>query len=60
MPRAAVNGDGVVLDYEDTGPPSDSADYTTIVMVHGLVFYARMYLFPLTIAVNVNVQCSTV
>ena len=46
MPRAAVNGDGVVLDYEDTGPPPDSADYTTIVMVHGLVFYARMYLFP--------------
>lgn len=45
MPTAPVNDRGDVLAYEDSGPPFDHTDYTTIVIVHGLVFYTRAYYF---------------
>ncbi|KAJ8501744.1 hypothetical protein ONZ45_g12035 [Pleurotus djamor] len=30
--------DGVVISYTDSGPPSESAEYTTLVMIHGSGF----------------------
>ena len=37
MPTIVVNDAGAHLYYEDSGPPS--ADYTTLVLVHGAGFH---------------------
>ena len=41
MPSITVN-DGTYLYYEDSGIPFGSANYTTIFLIHGLVFHSRM------------------
>ncbi|KAK7681683.1 hypothetical protein QCA50_015417 [Cerrena zonata] len=43
MPTASVNDEGAVLYYEDTGAPSQSTDYTTIALVHGLIFHGAIF-----------------
>ncbi|KAI0090954.1 hypothetical protein BDY19DRAFT_932612 [Irpex rosettiformis] len=47
MPQIPVNNNGrIVLDYEDSGPPQGTdctTNYTTIVIAHGLVFYAPVF-----------------
>ena len=43
MPFAPVNEDGAVMYYEDSGLPSDSATYTTIVLIHGLGLHGGAY-----------------
>ncbi|KAI0755320.1 hypothetical protein C8Q80DRAFT_1217006 [Daedaleopsis nitida] len=39
MPTAPVDDNGVVLYYEDSGAPTGSIDYTTLVLVHGHCFH---------------------
>ena len=34
MPTAEI-ADGVVLHYEDSGPPGGAPDYTTYLLIHG-------------------------
>lgn len=43
MPFAPVNEDGAVMYYDDSGIPDDSATYTTVILVHGLVFHGGSY-----------------
>ncbi|TCD61963.1 hypothetical protein EIP91_007673 [Steccherinum ochraceum] len=38
MPLAPIDEYGVVFDYDDTGIPPGSSDYTTLVFVHGVQF----------------------
>lgn len=38
MPVAPISAD-VHLFYEDTGAPNGSAIYTTLVLVHGVIFH---------------------
>ncbi|TCD64176.1 hypothetical protein EIP91_004448 [Steccherinum ochraceum] len=38
MPLASLDDYGVVFDYDDTGAPPGSTDYTTLVIVHGIQF----------------------
>lgn len=52
MPIAPVNDDGAVLYYEDTGAPSQSTDYTTLALVHGLIFHSgTLYVHIITTSV---------
>ena len=37
MPLAPVGG-GVVLFYEDSGIPNATTDYTTLVLIHGIMY----------------------
>jgi len=48
MPVATVDEKGTQLFYYDTGPPPDLPDYTTLVLVHGTVFYSQIFkpMFP--------------
>lgn len=43
MPTIPVNNDGAVLFYTDSGPPSEVADYATIILIHGFMFNIGMY-----------------
>lgn len=40
MPTVPVNAEGSVMYYEDTGAPPDNKVYTTIALVHGLIFHS--------------------
>lgn len=40
MPTAPIDDDGTVLYFEDTGPPENQTSYTTIVLIHGLIFHS--------------------
>jgi hypothetical protein len=42
MPSIVVNDEGAVLSYEDSGAPAGKTDYSTVVILHGLVFHAGM------------------
>ncbi|EMD32087.1 hypothetical protein CERSUDRAFT_119069 [Gelatoporia subvermispora B] len=48
MPVATVDENGTQLFYYDTGPPSDVPDYTTLVLVHGTIYYSQIFIpmFP--------------
>ncbi|OJT12830.1 hypothetical protein TRAPUB_10665 [Trametes pubescens] len=43
MPTAPVDDNGTVLYFEDSGAPSGSTDYTTLVLVHGTCFHSAVY-----------------
>ncbi|KAI0632495.1 Alpha/Beta hydrolase protein [Trametes polyzona] len=43
MPTAPVDDKGTVLYYEDTGAPSGSSDYITLVLIHGTCFHSAIY-----------------
>ncbi|KAJ3553767.1 hypothetical protein NM688_g3442 [Phlebia brevispora] len=45
MPEATIIVEDlpVVFRYEDTGPPGGSSTYTTVVLVHGLIFHGRTF-----------------
>lgn len=49
MPYAPVNKDGAVMYYDDSGIPGDSTTYTTVILVHGLVFHGGSYGSPLNL-----------
>lgn len=40
MPTAVVNDEGGFLYYEDSGIPEGTVNYTTIFLIHGLVFHS--------------------
>lgn len=40
MPTAPVNDAGAELYFEDTGPPTGVAQYTTLVLIHGTGFHS--------------------
>ena len=42
MPTIPVNDEGAVLYYEDSGAPEGSANYTTIIILHGFLFHGGM------------------
>ncbi|OCH85431.1 hypothetical protein OBBRIDRAFT_784860 [Obba rivulosa] len=48
MPLATVCDEGTQLFYYDTGPPPDVPNYTTLVMVHGTIYYSQIFtpMFP--------------
>lgn len=39
MPTIPVDENGTVLYFEDTGPPPSVTLYTTIILIHGLIFH---------------------
>ena len=39
MPTVTINAEGVVLYYEDSGPPAGSSNYVTLVVIHGFIFH---------------------
>ncbi|KAI0337468.1 alpha/beta-hydrolase [Trametopsis cervina] len=43
MPTAPVDERGTVLAYEDSGAPAGSDNYTTIILVHGLIFHGKIF-----------------
>ncbi|KAI0337254.1 hypothetical protein BDW22DRAFT_1364336 [Trametopsis cervina] len=43
MPQAPVDDAGAVLFYEDSGAPPNSTEYTTIVLVHGMIFHSGTF-----------------
>ncbi|KAH9890074.1 alpha/beta-hydrolase [Cubamyces lactineus] len=43
MPTAPVDDKGSVLYYEDSGAPAGSADYVTLVLVHGTCVHSAVY-----------------
>lgn len=40
MPTLPVDENGTVLYFEDTGPLQDQLNYTTIVLIHGLIVHS--------------------
>ncbi|KAI0075966.1 hypothetical protein K474DRAFT_1645816 [Panus rudis PR-1116 ss-1] len=49
MPLAQVDDHGIALYYEDSGAPTGSSNYTTLVLIHGALYnngiYRRMFQF---------------
>ena len=43
MPTAVIDDKGTFIFYEDTGAPEGAVDYTTVILVHGLVINAGTY-----------------
>ncbi|KAJ3008093.1 hypothetical protein NUW54_g3292 [Trametes sanguinea] len=43
MPVGPVDDQGTVLYYEDSGIPSKSANYVTLVLIHGTCFHSAVY-----------------
>ncbi|KAI0770163.1 alpha/beta-hydrolase [Fomes fomentarius] len=43
MPTIPVNKQGAVMHYEDSGAPSESNDYATLVIVHGAGFHGASF-----------------
>lgn len=43
MPVAPVDQDGTIWYYEDSGAPSTSSPYVTLVIVHGTAFHGGVY-----------------
>ena len=43
MPFAPVDNNGTQFYYEDTGAPTGSSAYTTLVLIHGAVFHSGMW-----------------
>jgi hypothetical protein len=39
MPTIPVGVDGHHMYYEDSGPPGDSTDYSTVLVVHGTAYH---------------------
>ncbi|CAL1712123.1 unnamed protein product [Somion occarium] len=60
MPTAQVNEEGAVLFYEDSGPPADSTTYTTVVLIHGLIFHGAVFRRLLPHAVPKNLRLVSV
>ncbi|KAI0079434.1 hypothetical protein K474DRAFT_656021 [Panus rudis PR-1116 ss-1] len=56
MPIAPVNGTGTVLHYEDNGPPGASSDYTTLVIIHGVIFHGEIFKRILPYATQNNLR----
>ncbi|KAI0669171.1 alpha/beta-hydrolase [Trametes maxima] len=56
MPTTPVDDKGSVLYYEDSGVPTGSSDYITIVLVHGTCFHSAIYrtLIPYASARNLR------
>lgn len=50
MPIAPVDDKGTVLYYEDSGAPTGSTDYITVVLIHGTCFHSGTS--PLRITAN--------
>ncbi|CCM05546.1 uncharacterized protein FIBRA_07773 [Fibroporia radiculosa] len=48
MPTAPVDQNGTVLYFEDSGAPSSSDDYTTVMILHGAIFHCGTFrpVFP--------------
>ncbi|GJE93301.1 hypothetical protein PsYK624_094600 [Phanerochaete sordida] len=43
MPEAPVDENGTVLYFEDSGAPSGSSTYLTVVLLHGLLFHGAIF-----------------
>ncbi|KAI0326884.1 alpha/beta-hydrolase [Cubamyces sp. BRFM 1775] len=43
MPTAPIDDKGSVLYFEDSGAPAGSADYVTLVLIHGTGFHSAVY-----------------
>ncbi|KAH9925391.1 Alpha/Beta hydrolase protein [Epithele typhae] len=56
MPSAPVDAKGTVLYYEDSGAPANSAEYVTVVLIHGTCFHGATFrpLFPHATACNLR------
>ena len=43
MPLAQIDNKGTSIDYDDSGVPHASSQYTTVVMVHGAIINSGVY-----------------
>lgn len=59
MPTAPVDNKGNVLYYEDSGEPAGSADYVTLVLIHGMCFHSGTFStsVPVTVA-GIRTDCT--
>lgn len=55
MPTLPIDDAGNVLYFEDSGPPPNASIYTTIVLIHGLIFHGGNTRFPV---IRVKLPCS--
>ena len=44
MQKACIDGKGTEFAYIDSGAPSGSTDYSTVVIVHGHTYHARKFI----------------
>ncbi|OSD07584.1 alpha/beta-hydrolase [Trametes coccinea BRFM310] len=56
MPTAPVDHEGTVLYYEDSGIPAKSANYVTLVLIHGTCFHSAVYRPMLPFAAEHNLR----
>ncbi|KAJ7473013.1 Alpha/Beta hydrolase protein [Mycena galericulata] len=59
MPTLFIPGKDIQFFFTDTGPPSNAADYTTLILVHGHTYHSAVFqrLLPLADANHVRIVC---